>query len=168
MEKPDGSQFALDVKPNITVADLMRYISAEEKLDVHGLKFISSTPDPEDPDIVVVSPSKDLPEADLLSDHPLTGSTILIYGPPPPQVPPSTLRVCVALHDDGRKLMVNAMLRQSLRDFREAVQTQHGVSISEDVLILIDKEVSGEDIPIWDLGFVPDCVVHAGMSHFMQ
>ena len=64
--------------------------------------------------------------------------------------------------------MVNAMLRQSLRDFREAVQTQHGVSISEDVLILIDKEVSGEDIPIWDLGFVPDCVVHAGMSHFMQ
>jgi hypothetical protein len=150
----------------------MRYISAEEKLDVHALKFISSTAaDPEDPDIVVVSPSKDLPEADLLSDHPLTGSTILICGPPraPPQVAPSTLRVCVALHDDGRKLMVDAMLRQSLRDFREAVQTQHGVSISEDVLILVDKEVSGEDIPIWDLGFVPDCVVHAGMSHlFMQ
>jgi hypothetical protein len=146
----------------------MRYISAEEKLDVHGLKFISSTPDSEDPDIVVVSPSKDLPEADLLSDHPLTGSTILICGPPPPQVPPSTLRVCVALHDDGRKLMVDAILRQSLRDFREAVQTQHGVSISQDVLIRVDKEVSGEDIPIWDLGFVPGCVVHAGMSHFFM
>lgn len=146
----------------------MRYISAEEKMDVHGLRFIPSTPDPEDPDIVVVSPSKDLPEADLLSDHPLTDSTILICGPPPPQVPPSTLRVCVALHDDGRKLMVDAMLQQSLRDFREAVQTQHAVSISEDILILMDQEVSGEDIPIWDLGFVPDCVIHAGLSHFFM
>ena len=146
----------------MTIAELTRYIVIEEKLDVHKLQYQSSLPDPDDPEIVVLTERRDLPNTGTLSDYPLINSTIFVCGPPPPQTPPPTFPVCVVLHDDERRLTVDAKLPQTLHEFREAVKTQHGVSIAEDVLILVDKELVGEDMAIWDLGFVPDCVVHAG------
>ena len=38
---------------------------------------------------------------------------------------------------------------------------------SQDVLIFVDKELVGEDMAIWDLGFVPDCVVRAGTDSYI-
>jgi len=56
----------------------------------------------------------------------------------------------VLLHDEQRKMTVDARLTQTLHEFREAVFAQHGVSIAEDVLIMVDREVVGEDMMIWD------------------
>ena len=161
-EKPDGRHFALEVNSDITVAQLKREVAVEEKVDVPKLKFVSSMEDPEDPETVFVSEPQDLPEEALISQYPLSNSTIVICGPPPPLKPPPTFNVHVILYDDARKLDVEAKLQQTLNEFREAVLLQHDVSIADDVLMLVGKEVVGDEIPIWDLGFAPDCTIHAG------
>ena len=161
-EKSDGSHFTLEVNSDITIAQLKRDVAVEEKIDVPKLKFVSSMEDPEDPETVFVSEPQDLPEEALISQYPLSNSTIVICGPPPPLKPPPTFNVHVILYDDARKLDVEAKLQQTLNEFREAVLLQHDVSIADDVLMLVGKEVVGDEIPIWDLGFVPDCTVHAG------
>jgi len=150
------------VNSDITIAQLKREVAVEEKIDVPKLKFVSSMEDPEDSDTVFVSEPQDLPEEALISQYLLSNSTIFICGPPPPLKPPPTFNVRVMMYDDGRKLDVEAKLQQTLNEFREAVLLQHNISITDDVLILVGKEVIGDEIPIWDLGFVPDCTVHAG------
>ena len=143
---------------DITIAQLKRDVAVEEKIDVPKLKFVSSMEDPEDPDTVFVSEPQDLLEEALISQYPLSNSTIFICG----LKPPPTFNVRVMMYDDGRKLDVEAKLQQTLNDFREAVLLQHNVSIADDVLMLVGKEVVGDEMPIWDLGFAPDCTIHAG------
>jgi Ubiquitin family len=160
-EKPDGHHFILEVNTDITVAQLKRDIEVEEKIDVPKLNFVSSLEDPEDPEILMVSDSQDLSDEELISRYPLSNSTIFVCRPSPPHTPSPTFNVVVRLHD-GRKLDVEAKLQQTLNEFRKAVQLQHNISIADDVLIVVGKEVVGEEIPIWDLGFAPNCTIHAG------
>jgi len=159
-EKADGSHFALQVNSDVTVAQLKNEVATEEKVDVHSLKFVFSLEDPDDPETLFVSEPNDLPENAVISQYPVADATIFICGLPPPVAPPPSFHVCLAL-DDGGKLEVEVAFQLTLNDFREAVRLQHNVSITDDVLILVGKEVIGDEIPIWDLGFVPDCVIHA-------
>jgi len=151
-EKSDGTHFNLDIDSNVTVAELMRHASVEEQFTIYKLQFISSSEDPEDREVVFVSRLQDLPTDALICDYPLANSTIFIR---------STIRVYLNLHARVERLAVDASVHWPLNDFREAVECQHKVSIAEDVLILLGKEVIG-DRSIGDLGFVPDCMIHAG------
>jgi hypothetical protein len=158
----NGQHFTLEVDSDITVAQLMKDIAVEEKMDVLKLNFISSLEDPEDTDILLVSQRQELSDDALISQYPLSSSTIFIRGQPHAFAPTSSVQVTVRLHDNGRKLDVEAKLQQTLTEFKEAVRLQHSVSIDNDVLILVGKEVVGDDMPLWDLGFVSNCTVHAG------
>jgi len=159
-ETSDGSHFTLQVNPNATVAQLKREVAFEEKIDVHNLKIVLPVQDTDDPETLLVSEPHHLPEDAVISQYPVADATIFIFGLPPPVTPPPSFNVCVVL-DDGRKLEVKVGLQQTLNEFREAVRLQRDVPITDDVLILVGKEVIGHDIPIWDLGFTPDCVIHA-------
>jgi hypothetical protein len=164
-EKPDGLHFTLQVNSDATVAQLKREIAIEEKIEIQMLRYVSSLDEPEDPDMLIVSEPQDLvPDEAFISHFPLSNSTIFICGPPPPFTPQPTFNVQVTL-DDHRSLNVEAKLHQTLNDFREAVMLQHNVSVADNVLILVGKEVVGDEMPIWDLGFVPDCTIHACKLH---
>jgi hypothetical protein len=165
-EKSDGSHFTLQVNSDATVAQLKREIAIEEKVDVRSLRFVFSLEDPDDAETLLVSEARDMLEHAAISQYPLADATIFIWGPPPPITPPTSFYVCVIL-DDERKLQVEVTFQLTLNDFREAVRLQHNVPITDDVLILVGKELIGDEIPIWDLGFVPDCVVHAGKLKYV-
>jgi hypothetical protein len=157
-EKPDGLHCTLQVNSDVTVAQLKKEIAIEEKVEVHMLRYVSSLDDPEDPDMLIVSEPQDLvPDEELISHFPLSSSTISICRLPPPFTP----QPVQVMLDDHRRLNVEAKLYQTLNDFREAVMLQHNVSVTDKVLILMGKEVIGDEIPIWDLGFVPNCTIHA-------
>ncbi|KAJ7599261.1 hypothetical protein C8J56DRAFT_185849 [Mycena floridula] len=160
-ERPNRAQFTLQISSDTAVSQLMKDIAFEEKLPVHGLSFSSEIEDDEDSDTIVVSDPQILPPDALISEFPLENATIFVHGSPPPKVPPAMFDVRLTLYDDGRKLGVQARLQQTLEEFRLAVKDQHGVDIAQDVLILVGKELVGEDIPVWDLGFHPGCTVHA-------
>jgi hypothetical protein len=162
-ERPDGNHFTLQVNSEASVSQLKRDLVFEEKIDAHCLKFVVSLEDSDDPDTLFVSEPQDLPENAMISQYPLADATIFIYGLPPPITPPTSFNVCVAFQE-GEKLEVEVTLQQTLNDFREAVRLQHHVSITDHVLIFVGREVVGDEIPIWDLGFVPGSVVHEGRS----
>jgi hypothetical protein len=159
-ERPDGTQFELQVNPHLTVAKLSREIAIEEKMDVHKLKFIPLSDDIDDPETCIISELQELPAEAFISVYPLSGTTVFICGPPPPVAPSASIRVCLQLCD-GQRLGVETSLQQTLCEFRGAVLLQHELSITDHVLILASKEVTGEDMPLWDLGFFEDCTVHS-------
>jgi hypothetical protein len=159
-ERPDGTQFELQVDPHLTVAQLSNEIAIEEKMDVHKLKFIPLADDIDDPETCIVSEPQELPVEAPISAYPLSSTTVFVCAPPPPITPSASMRVCLQLCD-GQRLDVETSLQQTLCEFRGAVLLQHELSITDHVLVLASKEVTGEDIPLWDLGFFQDCTVHA-------
>jgi len=159
-ERRDGNHFTLQVNSDASVSQLKRDLAFEEKIDPHCLKFVVSLEDSDDPDTLFVSEPQDLLENAMISQYPLADATIFIYGLPQPTTPPTSFNVCVAFQE-GEKLEVEVTLQQTLNDFREAVRLQHHVSITDHALIFVGREVVGDEIPIWDLGFVPGSVIHA-------
>lgn len=159
-EKSDGNHFTLEANADNTVAQLREDIAIEEKIEVPKLSYVLDQEDAEDPETLVVSEPQDLPDEALISQCPLSDAIIYISSIRQFQTSPSSFGICVTVAD--RKLDVEVKLQQTLNDFREEVKVQHNVSIDDHVLILVGKELKGDDLPIWDLGFVPDCTIHAG------
>jgi hypothetical protein len=163
-ERRDGSRFAMDVDPGTTIAQLKKEVLIEEKIDAHKLRFIGATDDPDDPESLIVSEPRDLPDEMLVSQFPLSEATIFLCGLPPPVSPPRMFHVCVRVSDgnDAVNLDVETAFAHTLRGLRETVELQHQVSVVDHVLVFVGKELVGEDLPIWDLGIIPDCTIHAG------
>lgn len=150
--------FTIEIDPDITVAQLISEISVEEKISVHGLDYITSA---EDLDLTDALTRPLLPKDAYLKDFALEG-TIYVRLAPPPLPPPPEFTVTVEQYDEGKKWPVDVQPELTVSQFRQAVQEQHGFSVNHDVLILVGKEVVGEDLPIWHLGITPDCTIHAG------
>jgi hypothetical protein len=166
-ECPDGKHIPVTVPSDIKVSKLIIYVSVEMKLAVNKLYFITEVEDPDDPDIVTVSDKQPLDENQPISSYPLENATILIASLPPPITPPATFRVMLVLYEGteyGKKLSVDVAYRQTLAEFKDLVLSRYEVSIHQDVLIMVGKEIKGDDMPIWDLGFWPESVIHAGES----
>jgi hypothetical protein len=164
-ERPEGTHFTVTVPSDIKVSKLITYVSVEMKLVINKLHFITEIEDPDDPDIVTVSDKQRLHEDEPISSYPLENATILISSPPPPITPPAAFCVTLVLYEDPeyeKKLEVDVAYRQTLAEFQDLVLSRHQVSIHQDVLIMGGKEIKGEDLPIWDLGFSPESVIHAG------
>jgi hypothetical protein len=153
------------VPSDIKVSKLTTYVAVEMKLNIKKLHFIIEVEDPDDPDIVNVSNKQPLDEDQPISSYPLENITILIESPPPPITPPAMFFVTLVLYEGpetGKKLDVDVAYRQTLSEFKDLVLLRHEVSIHQDVLIMAGKEIKGDDLPIWDLGFWPESVIHAG------
>ena len=139
--------------PKVTVAQLKRDVEVEEKTSIRRMSYTSFCSDPDDPDLVVGSGPHVLADEALISQFPLSESVISLASTP--------LNICLIL-EDGRMFIVEAEYHQTVSEFKSTVQLQHKISITEDVLVLFDKEVIADNASLWDHGFIAGCTVHAG------
>jgi hypothetical protein len=138
----------------------------EMKLTINKLHYFTELEDPDDSDIVTVSEAQPLDSDQPISSYPLQSATLFVPSLPPPIIPPATFRVTLITYKEGleygKKHNVDVAYQQTLAQFKDSVLSRYELSIHKDVLIMIGKEVRGDDMPVWDLGFCPESVIHAG------
>lgn len=181
--------FSITVDPKISVLEFIKDIETEEKIKVSLLQYWAQIPVSEEDTSIEDLDSEGgweaIPSSKLLPLVPLDApiSTFCFASDSEgksmihvhirschPLPPPEFFPVTIILYDNDdpehpeHKLPLCVRLNMTLNGFRQAVEQKYRVPITQHVLILEGKEYTQEDadMPLWELGFVPKCIIHAG------